>query len=137
MTPLSASVFWQLFGLTKEANSREASSSCQSSPFCSAFEGLAIPGGGGDAAFAELIFLDLAVLGRRQFLHEFEKARHGKIGQARVGRFDQVRRGEGAAGEKEACGPGRPRHWRRLDGSAAPARPRTMRCFRRGGEWRL
>src|ERR1700733_3446175 len=104
MTPLSASVFWQLFGLTKEANSREASSSCQSSPFCSAFEGLAIPGGGGDAAFAELIFLDLAVLGRRQFLHEFEKARHGKIWQARFAEFDQVRRAEGLTGMKNDGG---------------------------------
>src|SRR3569833_4138179 len=56
--------------------------------------GLAVPGGGADAAFAELVFLHLAVLGRGQCGDEFDIARHGEIRQQRLAIFYEVERGE-------------------------------------------
>src|SRR5215475_12245232 len=44
---------------------------------------LAVPGGGRDAAFAQLVFGHLAVLGHRQRVDIFQIARHGEVGHAR------------------------------------------------------
>src|SRR5579884_2938440 len=51
---------------------------------------LAVPRRVGDAALGELVLLHLSILGRRQVAHEFEIARHGKIGQARFAEHDQL-----------------------------------------------
>src|SRR5579875_3137227 len=51
---------------------------------------LAVPRRVGDTALGELVLLHLSILGRRQVAHEFEIARHGKIGQARFAEHDQL-----------------------------------------------
>ena len=57
----------------------------------------AIPGAGRDAALAQLVFLHLAVLGRRQRVDELDEARHREAGEPRPAEFAQRAFGEFAA----------------------------------------